>query len=90
MDTGDTKCRVIPAVLEGCPEALQGAKPLPTQPAHTGIWRLNFNPPTALRSILFSEQPTLVYRAAWVIHGGKFHGQGNYIDSLSQRWCSQG
>lgn len=31
-----------------------------------------------LRSILFSEQPTQAYRAAWVIHGGKVHRQGNY------------
>ena len=90
MDTGDTKPGVVPAVLEGCPEALQGAEPLLTQPSHTGIRRLNFNPLTPLRSILFSEQPTQAYRAAWVIHGGKVHRQGNYIDSLSQRWHSQG
>ena len=90
MDAADTKRGVIPPVLEGCPEALQGAEPLPTQPSHTGIQRLNFNPPTPLRSILFSEQPTRVNSAAWASHGGKVHGQGNYIDSLSQRWRSQG
>lgn len=90
MDTGDTKPRVVLAALEGCPEALQGAEPLLTQPSHTGIRRLNFNPLTPLRSILFSEQPTQVCRAAWAIQGGKVQGQGHYIDSLSQRQHSQG
>lgn len=31
MDTGGTKPRVIPAVLEGCPVAQQGAEPRLTQ-----------------------------------------------------------
>ena len=62
MDTGDTKPGVVPAVLKGCPEALQGAEPLLTQPFHTGTHRLNFNPLTPLRSILFSEQPAQAYR----------------------------
>ena len=36
MDTGGTKPRVIPAVLEGCAVAQQGAEPRLTQPSLHG------------------------------------------------------
>lgn len=61
---------------------------LPAVHAGQAEHRLNSNPLTPLRSILFSEQPTQARRAAWEIRGSRVPGEDHYVDPVRQSWCS--